>query len=356
MKEDDESDQEVFKRDVLYVRAFLFVWVLVTLCVLLYLAAGPMKNMLFVYQRSDGTSVDNTYGLGWWPQTLFFVTNYLVILILCSIVADPDSPARVDLHQLASYIAIVGNGVVFFAFLIGYLFLVNSSLAGGLPYNDYRWCCVYYTDAPQYCPNTAMCDLVPTLLGSDLRVNFEFKIIWIFSIVFFSFATANRVFNLMLRETGAVVPPNKKEWEGYTLAILTVFSNVGFYCYWAGWPLKNTLHVHGYPTLGKGVFFFCCTFFLKKYIRDSTRSRRIYIYPLQLPMDSPMYFGAQYHLSHFIHGGIGLQKDTILAHDTLLVYNHHQHHFSCSVTLFTVVVDTLCGILQLFQFGRVHLQ
>lgn len=242
--------QANLKRDARYIRAFIMFWCIATLIVFSYTLVSPIANLVYIYQRSDGTSVDNTYGLGWWPVTLFIVLNYLLIAIMYSVVTDPDSPARVDLHQIATFAAMVGNALLFVVFLVYYLAYINTSFAGGLPYNDYRWCCVYHLDEPSYCPNTIDCPITPALTGGDLRVNNDFRILWIFTVVFFSFATAHRVFNLLLRRTGAVVPPKSKSYEGEILAYLITGSNLGLFVYWVGWPLLDTIHLHGYPTLG----------------------------------------------------------------------------------------------------------
>lgn len=240
-----------FKQDIRRLRVFILLWCLATLAVFTFVVAGPITDLVYVYQRSDGSSVDITYGPGWYPVTAFVVVNYLLLAITYSVVADPDSPARVDLHQLAVYAAMVGNGIVFVVFAAYYFFWINSLLAGYLPFNDYRWCCVYFLDQIGFCPNTDPCVDPNDGLGShNLNSNNAFKLIWTFSVVFFAFSTVQRVFNLTLRRTGSVVAPSDKPKEGEILAYLTNASNLGFYVYWAAWPLLNTIHEHGYPTLG----------------------------------------------------------------------------------------------------------
>ena len=237
--------KEALKNDKLALRVFLLIFCLVTLICYCYVVAGPILNLVYIYQRADGTSVDTTYGFAWYPVTAFIVTNYLLIVLMFSILADPDNPSRVDMHQILTFITLVFNFVIFVVFLLYRYGFINSAFAGGLPFNDYLWCCRYFIDEPDFCPNTTPCPDVP-----DLRPSSEFHLIWTFSVVFFAFATAHRVFNLMLRRTGSVTPPWLKSREGEVLAFFANLAYLGFFAYWVGWPLLNTIHLHGFPTLG----------------------------------------------------------------------------------------------------------
>lgn len=244
-------EPEDFQKDVRRLRAAILLWCIATLAVFSYVIVSPVTDLVYQYVRADGTSVDITYGPGWYPVTGFVVVNYLLLVIAFSVVADPESPARVDLHQLAVYAAMVGNVLIFITFLFYYLFWINSLFGGYLPFNDFRWPCVYYAEQPQFSPNTIAC-VAPNegLSSHNLSPNHSFRMLWVFSVVFFAFSAVHRVFNLSLRRTGAVTRPGEKPLEGEVLAFLVNASNLGFYVYWAAWPLLNTIHTHGYPTLG----------------------------------------------------------------------------------------------------------
>lgn len=237
--------------DVRILRATIVIWTFVFTCVFAYVIAGPVLNLVYIYQDAEGLSVDNTYGPGWYPVTAFIAINYLLLMISWSVVADPDSSGRVDLHQIACYAGMIGNGILFFVFLFYYWFWINSLFGGYLPFNDPRWCCVYFLNQPQFCPNTIPC-VAPNdgLAGSNLLMATEFRLIWIFTLVFFTNSWIQRVFNLTMRRAGAVAGPQDNPTEGVILGYLLNLSNLGFVAYWVGWPLLDTIHIYGYPTLG----------------------------------------------------------------------------------------------------------
>lgn len=239
------------QRDVRFLRAFVLLFSLLSLIVLTYFVSFPMANLIYVYPRAAGDSVDNRSGFGRIPVTIFFVVNYLVLLLAVSVVADPNSPARVDLHQLATTVALIGNLIVFFICFGYYFFWINSIFAGSLPFNDDRWACVYYGDKPSYSPTTLPC-VTPNngLAGHQLSPNVAFKVLWIFSVVFGFFAMVQRVFNMTLRRTGAVVPPSEAKEEGEILGFVVNGLYLGIVTYWCSTALLNTIHTHGFPTLG----------------------------------------------------------------------------------------------------------
>lgn len=244
-------EAEDFQKDVRRLRAVILLWCIATLCVFTYVVASPVTDLVYQYPRADGTSVDVTYGPGYYPVTAFIVINYLLLVVAFSVVSDPESPARVDMHQLAVYAAMIGNALVFVVFAVYYFFWINSLFGGYLPFNDFRWPCVYYAEQPDFAPNTAPC-LAPNagLSSHNLTPNHSFRMLWVFSVVFFAFTTVHRVFNLSLRRTGAVTRPGEKPEEGEILAFLVNATNLGFFVYWVAWPLLDTIHAHNYPTLG----------------------------------------------------------------------------------------------------------
>lgn len=239
-----------FERDARNVRVFLFFYAWIALILLIYVAAGPIVDFIHVYPMATGQSANFVGGWAWWPIVIFFAFNFLSIIILQTVIADPDNPARVDLHQIASILAMVANGALLLLFVGYYYFFINTSFGGGVnAFNDARWCCVYHLDHPEQCPNTLDCP--GPINSSDLRVDPNFSILWIWVLVFFIIAILQYVFNLVLRRTGAVVPATRSNAkEGEVLGYLMNALQLGLVVYWAAWPLLNTLHLHGYPTLG----------------------------------------------------------------------------------------------------------
>lgn len=166
--------------------------------------------------------------------------NYIAILLTLIIVVEPNDPVLVDLQQLVSVFAIVINGAIAVLFFGYYLFYINTSFSKGCSFNDYRWCSLY--------PD--QCDLLIGNPSLVLSVNEEFRMLWIFSGLFFAISYVFFVFNGELRAVGAVIAPDGNPEKGRLLGAIYVVAATGSFAYWAAVTLFNTIYIHGYPTIG----------------------------------------------------------------------------------------------------------
>jgi hypothetical protein len=225
----------VKKMDSTGVRIFALIFTLLSALFFALWVAIPLVN-------TSGPA----YNVPWAMLFSFGVTNFLLISLAMATVADPDNPMRVDLHQILSLLALVVNILFVIACVLLYYTWINASFAGTEQFNDYReWCCSYYVDHPDICPNLGPCQNA----SGVLTANREYYVHLIAGCVGIFVAFFNLGINRMLRISGVAPPATGRVVEGVVFGV--VFTGLIFvaFCYWAAWPLLNTLYIHGYPTL-----------------------------------------------------------------------------------------------------------
>lgn len=221
----------------------LVVWLLYAI-LFTALIVGPVMDLQYGGLDSTNVYYSSLYGWVWWPVALLIGFNYVSLFILLSILMDPNNPARVDIHQIVNLITLVLNILLFaLVWLFYYFIYINTSFSGGEPLNSDVWCCRYY---PTRCPNTIACTPEP----AQLSPNYQFTAIWIITILMSLFTALMTVANRWLRRSGAVAPPSKGSREGYVLGLFYIFLVGALYTYWVAWPLFDTIHTNGYPTMG----------------------------------------------------------------------------------------------------------
>jgi hypothetical protein len=221
----------------------LVVWLLYAI-LFTALIVGPVMDLQYGGLDSTNVYYSSLYGWVWWPVALLIGFNYVSLFILLSILMDPNNPARVDIHQIVNLITLVLNILLFaLVWLFYYFIYINTSFSGGEPLNSDVWCCRYY---PTRCPNTIACTPEP----AQLSPSYQFTAIWIITILMSLFTALMTVANRWLRRSGAVAPPSKGSREGYVLGLFYIFLVGALYTYWVAWPLFDTIHTNGYPTMG----------------------------------------------------------------------------------------------------------
>lgn len=208
------------------------------------LIIGPVLDLQYTGITSTNEPYSRLYGWVWWPISLLLIFNFISLFLLLSILMDPNNPARVDVHQIVNVITLVLNIALFaVVWVLYYYFYINTSFSGGEPFNSDVWCCRYF---PGTCPNALPCVVEP----ANLFINYQFKAIWVITILFAVFSSLMHVANRWLRRSGAVAPPGANPREGYLLGLFFVFLVGALYAYWVAWPLFDTIHTDEYPTMG----------------------------------------------------------------------------------------------------------
>jgi hypothetical protein len=229
-----------------FVRRLGIAFVFVNVALLLYVLAFPVQDLLYKFTVADGSTAYTAYSFAWWILFLFVIFNFAAPVMLMGAITAYDSAVRIDLHSMTTVFAIVINAFVALVLIFVYLAWTNTSYSGGFPFNDYRWCCVYYLARPELCANTAPC--VPAVTNDMLSVNREFTMLWIFSGVLLLVTILHLGVNKLLRDSGAVGEASEaRVEEGKLMGIITVFVYVAVFCYYFAWPVLDTLYVNGYP-------------------------------------------------------------------------------------------------------------
>lgn len=224
----------------------LVVWLLYAI-LFTALIVAPIMDLQYGMVASNNVYYTTLYGWVWWPIALLVGFNFVSLFIMLSILMDPNNPGRVDIHQIVNLITLALNILLFaLVWLFYYFIYINTSFSGGEPLNSDVWCCRYYLDYPDKCPNTIPCNPEP----EQLNPSYQFTAIWIITILMSLFSALMHVANRWLRRSGAVVGPSKGPREGYLVGLFYVFLVGAIYAYWVAWPLLNTIHTNGYPTMG----------------------------------------------------------------------------------------------------------
>lgn len=212
-------------------------------------AAFPLYNTIFTthIRPEDGLLLDARYGLAWFT-ILLLVGNILLPYLLLAIMVDKTNIIIADMHVILSYIMVIFNALSFIGLALFFFFSINTVYTGqvGLPFNDYRWCCVYNVDMPSFCPNVIPC--TPDVPSVDLKWNRVFEGHWGFSAVFFVLTLFHLMSNLYLRTSGAVTIDRKTvKGSGKLMGTFYALIFAAVFIYWAAIPLYNTALIHGYP-------------------------------------------------------------------------------------------------------------
>lgn len=228
-----------------FARRFAAIFTLVNVALLLYVFAFPLQDLLYVFTVQDGTSAYTAYTFAWWTIFLWVIFNFLMPVMLMGAITAYKSAVRVDFHSMTTVFTIVINalGAIVLSFI--YFAWINTSYSGNFPFNDYRWCCVYFIAHPELCPNTGPC--VPAITDGMLSTNREFTMIWIFSIVLFFISLLHLGVNKLLRDVNAVGQPHGKAKEGAVMGGMVAFVYLVVFCYYFAWPILDTIYVNGYP-------------------------------------------------------------------------------------------------------------
>lgn len=217
-----------------YIYGFLNLLVFGIFC------AISIIDLIYVYPVSDGTSASILYSLAWWCILIFIIINFIQPLSLIGI----HNASTLDFHVAFSSICVALNLIAFVLCTVCYFFYMNTSYANGFPFNDHKWCCLYFGQNQNLCPNTNFCTTEPM----SLYANEQFIIIWVFTAVFF----LNSLMHLALHQLivkAQIIPPATNE-EVLRISYIVVFVSLGIFAYWAAFPLLDTHFIYGYPTMG----------------------------------------------------------------------------------------------------------
>lgn len=195
-------------------------------------------DLIYYYPVANGTSANILFSLAWWCLLIFIIINFLQPLSLIAI----DSASSFDFHFIFSTTCTVLNFIAFVLCILCYFFYMNTSYSGGFPFNDPKWCCMYFAQNPNLCPNTNFCTSAPM----SLYPNDQFVVIWVFSGIFFFNSLAHLAVHKLIAKD---VPPGTEK-EGLRLAYVFIVVSLCIFAYWAAFPLLDTQFIYGYPTMG----------------------------------------------------------------------------------------------------------
>ena len=209
-------------------------------------ACFPLLNTVYAWANSTGELVSVNYRASWWFVFLIGL-NVLLPYLSFLVLMNPKQTSRSDLYFVFSILLIFVNVVLIAAFLFYWLFYTDTVYTGKEPFNDYRWCCVYFIDHPELCPNNALIPCNPAVASTDLDVNTEFVLHWVASGVFFVFSVFHYAIGRLFHIEGVVTRNPDSKREGLLLGTIFVIINFGVFLYWVAVPLLNTLYINGYP-------------------------------------------------------------------------------------------------------------
>lgn len=197
-------------------------------------------DLIYYFTVSTGYSAFILYSVAWWCILIFVIINYILPMALLT----ATSSTGAEFHFVFSNVTVVLNFIAFVLCIVCYLLFINTSFSGGFPFNDPKWCCVYYLDHPELCPNTDFCPGDPV----TLYANAQFIIIWIFTGVFFILGLIHLAINQLIQKSGMIPPPTRE--EAINMGLIVSFAYLAIFAYWAAFPLLDTIFINGYPTLG----------------------------------------------------------------------------------------------------------
>ena len=210
-----------------------------------YAAAFPIHDIVYSWIVSSGETAYVAYGVVWWCVLLFVVMNIILPFILLGVIAGPENPSRADTHSIVAVFALVYNAAALIFFLFVLLAWTNTSYSGTCPFNDFRWCCVYWREHPELCPNTSPC--TPAVTDAALQNIDQLYLFIGLAVAFFVLSGIHLIANRLLRISGYMESEKGKAPEGIAWGVIVAFVYLAIYCYWAAFPLWDTIFVDGYP-------------------------------------------------------------------------------------------------------------
>ena len=222
--------------DTQRVYTFVLLFSLAHIALLIYICGWPVWYLPYLWSNAQGLPVQNTYEtVAWWGVWFFIVFNVPLPFLLLGAMADLKNPSRLDVHEIFNMIALFVNLFCVALFSVAYFFLVNTSYSGRYPFNSAQWCCEYFLDAPDLCPNSVACAGPYSLNPSP-----EFILLWIFSGVMTFMCLFSIMNNIMLRRNSP--PPTDPKSEAKILGVVLSLGCLVIFLYWAGWPLWYTIY------------------------------------------------------------------------------------------------------------------
>lgn len=145
-----------------------------------------------------GKFVDTRYNF-YWFAIYALIFNALPPIFLQLAVAFKGRITGIFLHQTSVYLA--GLASLFSVIALGFVnvcFYSNTSGSALSLANDYRWCGVFYSSAPDICANVV--DFVPNVVAADLSLNTEMKAHIFFGLGFIFYSLASLFLNYRIRD------------------------------------------------------------------------------------------------------------------------------------------------------------
>lgn len=207
-----------------FVRRYSLAFCFVNVGLLLYVFAFPLLNLPFY-----------SFNFVWWGLFIWSICNFFLPVILAGAIVGYENPSRIDFHSISTVFTCVINVIGGLLLTFVYFTFINTSFSGNFPFNDPLYRCVY----PGPC--------TPNVTDAMLSPTHDFYMLWIFSLVLFFVSLLHLGINRLLRTSGAVVNEEEKRHEGKVLGLFAAFIYAIVFCYWAAFPLLDTIFVHGYP-------------------------------------------------------------------------------------------------------------
>jgi len=235
-----------WERNAMAVKVFVVLFSALCFLGVVFWVMFPLLNTIYIRPDGNGSMLDFRFRISWYVMFLF-VFNIIPPVLALFILLNPKNTTRTDLYFVFTIGVIILNAVLFAACFFYWFVYANNDYSGKEPFNDYRWCCVYYALHPELCANSVACN--PAVVPADLRVNAEFVAHWIFVGVYLIFSLGHWAVNRLLRLTGIVRQKQVTYDQAVGLAVFVLFVNFGLFLYWVAVPLLNTVYILGYPLI-----------------------------------------------------------------------------------------------------------
>ena len=184
--------------------ALLFVWVGIVVLKLNFTHGYP--NL--AAPPGPGPFASTRYQVAWWFIAIAMLNLLLPYLFLWGAM-DDESALGPALHLAFSSVVTIVSFVAFVALGIIWLFYCNVSWSGGSVCNDERYCCVYFAEYINLCPNTIPCPDGP-MTRAQLSANPNFVATFVLMGVFVVVGIFHVVLNGRMRKYGVFYNDSKK--------------------------------------------------------------------------------------------------------------------------------------------------
>jgi len=170
-----------------------------------YWCAWPLYDTILIYgyplfgtPPSPGPFVNFRYSWTW--LFLWFLVSNMAppILFFCALLINKSSIAT-NTHFWLTIIVCLLSIASFIFFLCMLIFDCNYSWSGGSICNDYLWCCNYFANSPDICPNVTPCN------APNLTLNSQFLQHILFSLFFIMLSTVELWIHYRMIEYGIFV-------------------------------------------------------------------------------------------------------------------------------------------------------